>query len=155
MLAKELTGRLEGKRVAVLGLAFKAGTDDVRNSVSIDIVQALLKQKAVVRVYDPKAMENAKTMLDSEGVSYVPTALDCLKGADCCIIATPWKEFSRIAPSDFKSLMRNPTVVDGSRIYDSSEMLEGGIIYASVGISLQEDYPGEPEIRLFRDDPTS
>jgi UDPglucose 6-dehydrogenase len=131
-MAESLCGPLEGKKVAVLGLAFKANTDDIRESVSISLVKSLLSKHAEVSVYDPRAMSNAREVL-GDGVRYANSAKDCLKGSECCFIATGWKDFRRLGPKDFKSLMASPVVVDGRRIYDQGPFLRSGIRMLTIG----------------------
>lgn len=116
-LAERAAGSLQGKEVAVLGLAFKADTDDVRESRSIPLVERLLERGGNVRVYDPVAMPNAKAALASR-VVYSPSARDCLRGADVAIVMTAWRQFRRLRPSDYLGLMRSPVLVDARRIYD-------------------------------------
>jgi UDPglucose 6-dehydrogenase len=118
-LARELIGDFRGRRVSVLGLAFKPGTDDMRDAVSIKIVRKLLEEGAKVVVYDPKAMDNAKKIF-GENVKYANSVEECLKNSECAIIVTEWDEFRKLKPEDFIRLMRNPVVVDGRRIYDSN-----------------------------------
>ena len=116
-LARELIGDFRGRRVSVLGLAFKPGTDDVRDAVSIKIVRKLLEEGAKVVVYDPKAMDNAKRIFGGD-VKYANSVEECLKNSECAIIVTEWDEFRKLKPEDFIRFMRNPAVVDGRRIYD-------------------------------------
>jgi UDPglucose 6-dehydrogenase len=116
-LARELIGDFHGRRVSVLGLAFKPGTDDVRDAVSIRIVRRLVEEGAKVVVYDPKAIDNAKKIFGGD-VEYAGSVEECLKNSECAIIVTEWDEFKNIKPEDFIRLMRNPVVVDGRRIYD-------------------------------------
>jgi UDPglucose 6-dehydrogenase len=131
-LAEGIGGGLEGKRVAVLGLAFKAGTDDIRESVSIALVGALLKKRADVHIYDPVAMKNAKALLGSQ-VTYAKSAKDCIRNSDCAFIATGWDEFLRIRPADFRRLMKSPILVDGRRIYDQRKYLIGKVKIKTIG----------------------
>jgi UDPglucose 6-dehydrogenase len=116
-LARELIGDFRGRRISVLGLAFKPGTDDMRDAVSIKIVRKLLEEGAKVVVYDPKAMDNAKKIFGGD-VEYANSVEECLKDSECVIIVTEWDEFRKLKPEDFIRLMRNPAVVDGRRIYD-------------------------------------
>jgi len=119
-MAEKLVGNLQGKRVAVLGLAFKPRTDDMREAVSIKVVDKLLEKGAIVIVYDPVAMNNA-TKIFGETVEYASSAITCIRDADCCIIATEWNEFKKITPDDFIENMKRPVVIDGRRIYDPRE----------------------------------
>ena len=131
-MTRELIGQLDKKKVAVLGLAFKANTDDVRESVAIRLVERLLSDGARVAVYDPKAMENAKRVL-GDRVSYVDSARECIKDADCCVVATGWPEFARIRPLEFKQLMRNPAVMDGRRVLDARALRAAGVKCLTLG----------------------
>jgi nucleotide sugar dehydrogenase len=131
-MARELVGLLSKKKVAVLGLAFKAHTDDVRESVAIALVERLLAEGARVTVYDPKAMGNAKREL-GDRVSYAESARDCLKDAECCIVATGWPEFAKIGAREFKQLMRNPAVLDGRRAMDAVSLRAAGVKCVTVG----------------------
>lgn len=127
-----LSGGLEGKIVAVLGLAFKAETDDIRSAPSIRIIDALLLRKARVRVYDPVAMENTRKVL-RDRVTYSRSAKESLKGADVCLILTEWKEFSRLTPGVFSKLMRRPLIYDARRILESRK-LGKSVQYHAIGL---------------------
>ncbi|MCL4429367.1 MAG: UDP-glucose/GDP-mannose dehydrogenase family protein [Chloroflexi bacterium] len=117
MFCKEQLGSLEGKKIAILGLAFKPDTDDMREARVIPIINQLLKEGASVSAYDPVAMPMAKTIFDHK-ISYASSALRCIKGADACIIVTEWEEFKKLTPEDFAKNMRQPILVDGRRIYN-------------------------------------
>jgi len=124
-LAKELIGNLENRRISVLGLAFKPGTDDMRQAVSIKIIGRLLEEGANVIVYDPKAMSNARKIF-GKSIAYANNIEECLKDSECALIVTEWDEFKSIKPEDYVRLMRVPAVADGRRIYgpeDYSKML--------------------------------
>jgi len=131
-LAEQMGGSLAGKRVSVLGLAFKAGTDDIRESVSIALVRSLVGKVAGVSVYDPVAMGATRQLLGSQ-VTYAKSVKACLKDSECCFIATDWGEFKRLRPGDFGSLMKRPMVVDGRRIYDRARFLKAGVSIATIG----------------------
>ena len=118
-LTKKTLGRLNGRRIAILGLAFKSETDDIRDAPSIDLIKRFLKARCKITVYDPQAMGNARKVLS--GISYASSALECLEKADCCIVVTDWSEFIGIKPEDFLSRMRTPILIDGRRIYDPKE----------------------------------
>jgi UDPglucose 6-dehydrogenase len=132
-LARELIGGFRGRRVSVLGLAFKSGTDDVRDAVSIRIVRRLVEEGAKVVVYDPKAMDNAKKIF-GENVEYASSVEECLKDSECAIIVTEWDEFRKLKPEDFIRLMRNPAVVDGRRIYDP-EVYSRMLKFKAIGLN--------------------
>ena len=131
-MAERLCGPLEGKRVSVLGLAFKPGTDDVRESVAVELAHGLMKLGAKVSVYDHVAMENAKRSLGSD-VQYAHSSKECLRNAECAFIATGWDEFKSLRPSDFKQLMANPVVVDGRRIFDQAKFAKSGVRISTIG----------------------
>ena len=134
-LAEEVLGSLDGKRVALLGLAFKPDTDDVRHSRAFPIAEELVRRKAKVVAFDPKAMANfreaARTMkLKVEYARSLDAALD---GADAAIVQSDWKEFRRLSPKQLKALMRAPVVVDGRRTFDPEKLLKAGIVYRGIG----------------------
>ncbi|MGQ9543421.1 MAG: UDP-glucose dehydrogenase family protein [Candidatus Bathyarchaeia archaeon] len=130
--AEEALGGLKGRSVAVLGLAFKPNTDDVRGSVAIKIIGRLLEKGAEVRVYDPAAMRNGRSLL-GDTVTYAGSPLECIDGVDCCILATEWDDFKSLRPEDFKSRMRRPILIDGRRFYDAEKYL-GQLDYYTVGL---------------------
>jgi len=130
--AKELLGDLKGKRIAILGLSFKPGTDDMREAVSIRIINELLKESANIVTYDPVATSNAMKIFGDQ-IEYAQSSIRCIKNADCCIIVTEWEEFKHLEPQDFISNMRNPIVIDGRRIYDPKLFLENKIKFAAIG----------------------
>lgn len=131
-MARKLVGNLDGKRVAVLGLAFKARTDDVRESTAIRVVNSFVREGAKVAAYDPQAAENARPLL-GKTVTYAKSSRDCIKGADVCVVTTGWDEFKAIKPHEFKRLMRFPAVVDGRRIFDPSAFKAEGIPFLRIG----------------------
>ncbi|MEM0444500.1 MAG: UDP-glucose/GDP-mannose dehydrogenase family protein [Nitrososphaerota archaeon] len=128
-----MLGGLAGRMVAVLGLSFKPGTDDVRESPSIEMVRELLSRGAEVRVHDPKALNNAKQVLES-GVTYCKSVEECLMGVDAAIIATEWPEYSALNPQTARSLMRNPLIIDGRRILDHEQWASAGVKVYKIGL---------------------
>jgi len=132
-LAKMALGSLRGKRVSILGLAFKPNTDDMRNAVSIKIVEKLLSEGAKVTVYDPKAIENAKSIF-FERVEYAKSIEDCLRNSECAIIVTEWDEFKKLKPEYFMKLMRNPVIVDARRIFCPMEF-QDKVKFVAIGLS--------------------
>ena len=135
-LAKKSLGNLRGKRVAILGLAFKPNTDDMREAVSLKVIEALLTEGAEVIAYDPKAMENARALL-GDTIEYASSALEALRGAHCCILVTEWEEFKALKPEDFEKLMKEPVVIDGRRIFDPKEF-EGKVRFFAIGRGLKK-----------------
>ena len=102
---KEHLGDLKGRHIAILGLAFKPDTDDMREARAIPIINQLIKEGANVTAYDPVAMLIAKTIFKNK-IQYATSAISCLKNADCCILVTEWDEFKKLKPEDFTKNMR-------------------------------------------------
>lgn len=123
---------LKGKRLAVLGLAFKSGTDDVRESPAIQVVQALLREGCHIVAFDPAAMQRARTVL-GETVAYAADPYAAAKGADALLILTEWKEFAALDLARIKGLLNYPIVLDGRNLYSPQEMAKAGLHYYSVG----------------------
>lgn len=110
-------GGLKGKRVALLGLAFKPDTDDMREARVIPIVNSLLSEGAAVTAYDPIAAITAYAVF-KDTIAYAKSARACLKDADAAIVVTEWPEFKKLQPKDFLQLLKQPVLIDGRRIYD-------------------------------------
>ena len=131
-VAERVLGSLAGRRVAVLGLSFKPETDDMREAPSIKIIQGLLRRRAVVAAYDPRASRNAKAIFGDQ-IELTSSAKDALKEADCCILVTEWEEFKRLRPRDFLESMKNPLLIDGRRLFDKDEFGEA-LKYVGIGL---------------------
>ncbi len=123
---------LRGKRLAVLGLAFKGGTDDIRESPAISLVQTLLQEGCRVCAYDPAAQERAKEVFNG-GVEYAESPYDAARGADALLILTEWDEFASLDLPRVHSALKYPIVIDGRNLYDPDVMAENGFTYYSVG----------------------
>jgi len=123
---------LKGKKLAVLGLAFKDGTDDVRESPAIKVIDMLLEEKCQIVAFDPAAMDRARQILGDK-ISYVKDAYTAAEGADALLILTEWKEFANLDLQRIKRLLRSPIVLDGRNLFDRSEMAAAGLTYYSVG----------------------
>src|SRR4051794_9305362 len=123
---------LKGKRLAVLGLAFKGGTDDIRESPAIDLITTLLKEGCEVVAYDPAAMERAREVLPAR-VKYAESPLAAAANADALLILTDWEEFAALDLSRLHSRMRYPIVIDGRNLYDPQLMADRGFTYISMG----------------------
>jgi UDPglucose 6-dehydrogenase len=119
-LCKDLLGDLKGKQIAILGLAFKPDTDDMREARSIPLINQLLNEGANVTAYDPLAISNAKSIFGDK-IKYASSAIECLTNADCSIIVTEWDEFKQLKPEDFTKNMKQPILIDGRRIYNPKE----------------------------------
>lgn len=122
---------LKDKKIGVLGLAFKQNTDDVRSSPAIELCQRLLKEGAVLRVHDPKAMEKAKALLPS--VTYVEDMNEIAEDCDAIIVATEWDEFKKLDLERAKKTLTHPIMFDGRNLFDPVEMEKQGWVYKSVG----------------------
>ena len=139
-LVEGVLGGLMNKDVAVLGLAFKADIDDVRESPAIRIVNYLIEKNARVKVYDPLAMENAKNVLGNK-VVYASSMYECIKNCDAVIIVTDWSEFKRLTFKDLKKYARKPIIIDTKRIpIDKINELHEEVIYVTVGVTLPPNY---------------
>jgi UDPglucose 6-dehydrogenase len=123
---------VKGKKIAILGLAFKPNTDDMREARSLKIITQLLKLGAKIVAYDPLATSNAKKIL-KEKISCASSAVKCLKDADCAILVTEWEEFRRLKPEDFTENMRKPILIDGRRIYNP-EKFSKKLCYIAIGL---------------------
>jgi UDPglucose 6-dehydrogenase len=129
---KELLGSLKEKDIAILGLAFKPNTDDMREAVSLKIIFKLLEEGSNVRAYDPVAVENSKKIIGGR-IIFSKSAKECIDGADCCILVTEWDEFKGLKPEDFSKRMRRPILIDGRRFYDPNKFANK-IEYFAVGL---------------------
>lgn len=141
MLYKKACRRLitfSGLKVAVLGLTFKPGTDDLRESPSLDNIPLLLEQGADIYAYDPVGVDNFKKKypegkIKQGSIKYVNNIEEALDGANVCFIFTEWGEVKEVKPSDYKKLMRTPLVYDGRNIYKVEKMYGAGVEYYSIG----------------------
>jgi UDPglucose 6-dehydrogenase len=126
---------LRDKRIAIWGLTFKPDTDDVRNSLAIEVVNDLLNEGAIVHAYDPKGMEKAVEMKLCRGVKLARTALEAVENAEALILATEWQEFLGIDLKEVRDRMQTPIVFDGRNLFDPRTMKQLGFNYYGVGRS--------------------
>ncbi|MGA3082099.1 MAG: UDP-glucose/GDP-mannose dehydrogenase family protein [Terracidiphilus sp.] len=132
--ARAALWNLRGKRLAVLGIAFKGDTDDMRDSPAVGVIERLLEAGATVTAYDPAAMERARiAMPPSEKLRYAADLYEAATDADALLILTDWKEFAEIDLARLKRMLRFPIVIDGRNLYKPQRMLEHGFTYVSVG----------------------
>ncbi|MBA3300390.1 MAG: UDP-glucose/GDP-mannose dehydrogenase family protein [Thermoleophilaceae bacterium] len=124
-------GSLVGKEVALLGVAFKPDTNDVREATALVLAARLQGEGAHVRVYDPVAIENAREMLG--GALIAESALEALEGADAAVLVTEWAEFAELDWKEVKTRMRNPLVVDGRNFLEREALESAGFAYEGVG----------------------
>lgn len=128
---RETVWNLEGKRIGVLGLAFKPETDDMRLAPAIDVIRALQSEGAVVRAYDPVAVPVARTLLN--GIQYAKDGYEAARRADALLFLTEWNEFREMNLARLKRLMKRPLVFDGRNVYEPKVMKEAGFQYVSIG----------------------
>ena len=131
-IAEELVGKLDGKKVTLLGLAFKPGTDDMREAASIRVVNELRKRGVTDIIgYDPKALKTAEEELGNK-IIYVNSIEEALKDSECALLITEWDEFKNLKPKDFKTYMKTPNLIDGRRIYDYDQFMKS-IPFRAIG----------------------
>src|SRR5271170_6301655 len=123
---------LRGKNLGVLGLAFKGGTDDIRESPALFLVQALLQEGCKIAAYDPAAQDRAQQALPS-GIKYANSAYEAAHGADALLILTEWEEFANLDLPRLRQELKYPIVIDGRNLYDPDVMAAHGFTYYSVG----------------------
>ncbi|HHE47047.1 MAG TPA: UDP-glucose 6-dehydrogenase, partial [Bacteroidetes bacterium] len=123
---------LKDRHIALWGLAFKANTDDVRESPALDVVRFLLDAGADVTAYDPQAMDSARRIF-RDGIRYASDCYDALKKADGLVVATEWNEFRRPDFDQMLELMGSPVIFDGRNLFDPERMRERGFKYYGVG----------------------
>jgi len=122
---------IKDKTIAVLGLSFKPESDDIRNSISIELIKALKAGGAKIRAYDPKAMDKSKLAL--KGVDYVKDPYQAAKGANCVLIMTDWQEFAKLDLAKIKKFLFQPIIVDARNMFDPAKMKSLGFIYKCIG----------------------
>ena len=137
---KEALWVIKGKRIGVWGLAFKPNTDDIREAPAIRIIKLLQREGALVRAYDPKAMENAKAEL--QGVAFCRDPYEAAEGAEALILVTEWQEFKEVDLARVKALMKRPLLLDGRNLFERERMLALGFEYLGIGIGGELRHPG-------------
>ncbi|HET9888684.1 MAG TPA: nucleotide sugar dehydrogenase, partial [bacterium] len=126
-----LGGETEGKKLAVLGLSFKAGTDDIREAPSLSILPILLEKGISVRAHDPAGMENARSLMPE--LQFCESAYQACSGADALCLMTDWDEYKKLNLKKLKSLLATPTIVDLRNAFDPEAMRKEGLYYSSLG----------------------
>lgn len=141
-------GNVTGKTIAVLGLAFKPNTDDMRESPSLSILPPLIEAGATIRAFDPEGMAEAKKLLP--GLQYCDDAYGTMMGADALVLLTEWNEFRALDLARIKQLLRQPIIIDLRNIYQPQEMIEAGFVYHSIGRATVEPPTGlSPNLRAI------
>jgi UDPglucose 6-dehydrogenase len=129
---EKMLGNLEGKTIAILGLAFKAETDDIRDSPAIVIINSLLKKKAIIKTHDPQAMENAKKMFGSK-IEYMANEYEAVKQADALVLLTEWNEYRSLDLDLVKQVIKGKYILDTRNLFDPSKVEALGFVYEGVG----------------------
>jgi len=124
-------GSVKGKTIAILGLTFKPNTDDMRDSVSLDVVPDLQDEGAIIHAYDPAGMKEAKTLL--QNVHWCNGPYDAMQGADAVAILTEWNEFRALDLAQMLAALKQPILVDLRNIYQPEDMIAAGFRYVSIG----------------------
>jgi UDPglucose 6-dehydrogenase len=128
---KHHLGDLKGKTIAILGLAFKQNTDDIRKSPSIDIIKLLLKEGANIRCFDPLAMDNTRKILPD--LTYCQDEYETARGSDALVIATEWNQFRNLDLIKIKKLLKSPILLDLRNLYNPASLKSLGFIYEGIG----------------------
>ena len=128
---KHHLGDFKGKSIAILGLAFKQNTDDIRKSPAIDIIQLLVKEGGHIRCFDPLAMSNTKKILPD--LSYCQDEYETAKASDALVIATEWNQFRNLDLIKMKKLLKSPILLDLRNLYDPAALKSLGFTYEGVG----------------------
>ena len=131
-LMRKALGPFEDKTVAVLGLAFKPNTDDMREAKSVEVIQLLHQAGARVRAYDPVAMDNARALLPAS-VAFAESPYEAAQGAEAAVLITEWNEFKYLNLERLRGLLRRPVIFDGRNLYEPERMRRLGFEYHSVG----------------------
>ncbi|MCW5876447.1 MAG: UDP-glucose/GDP-mannose dehydrogenase family protein [Anaerolineales bacterium] len=143
---EQALGGLQGRRIGLLGLAFKANTDDMREAPSIDIAEALLAAGAQVRAFDPVAMPAAAELLPK--VEMAQDAYDLAEGCDAILVVTEWNEFKNLDMGRVRESMKTPVIVDGRNLYQPQVMRNMGFDYYGIGRGYNENGIIETEIEV-------
>ena len=138
-LLSSTLGEPRGKKVALLGLAFKPDTDDLREAPSLTVARTLLKAGAHVSAFDPVVKQ--VSLPGFERLDYPLSISECLAGAHCCVVLTEWEQFKRLTPDDFIQSMATPAVIDARRIFDPHEF-GNRLTFLAVGLGRDLDDGG-------------
>ncbi|MFL5467366.1 MAG: UDP-glucose dehydrogenase family protein [Gemmatimonadaceae bacterium] len=131
-LDRALDGKLGGKRIALWGLAFKAGTDDMREAPALALIAGLLDEGVSICAHDPAALDHARALLGNR-IDYAETNYEALAGADALVVVTDWNEYRHPDFERVKRTLKAPVIVDGRNLYDVEKMRELGVRYYSIG----------------------
>ena len=132
-LIEKNCGNLKGKNISILGLSFKPKTDDIRDSISIIIIEKLLKKHAKIKVHDPMAIKNTKEIF-ADKISYSQSINESLNSTECAIIMTPWKHYRKLSRKDFQK-MKNRVIIDTRRLLNNKDL---GVEFHAIGIGKEK-----------------
>ena len=124
---------VKGKTIAIWGLSFKPNTDDMRSAPAVTVINHLRGEGAIIKAYDPQAMEKAHEVLGDENITYVKSAMDATINADALVIVTDWDEFKKTDLKKVHASLHQPLIIDGRNMFNPKEMEEKGFLYHSVG----------------------
>jgi UDPglucose 6-dehydrogenase len=136
---EKVLGEIEGKTFAILGLAFKPDTDDMREAKSIEVIEQILHRKGKVRAYDPAAMENAKSIF-GEKIHYARNAYDAARGTDALVVLTEWREFKLLNLEKICHSMKQAYIFDGRNLYNFEKNRRLGFHYYGIGRSVNSHH---------------
>lgn len=128
---KKHLGDLRGKTIGLLGLAFKAGTDDIREASSIALIEGLLEEGAKIKAHDPKAEKKMRTLFSQ--VQYCDIPYDAVDKSDALVVVTEWEDFKSLNLEKLKGMLNHPLIIDGRNIYDPEKIKAAGFIYEGIG----------------------
>ena len=128
---RKMVGDLRGKNIGILGLSFKANTDDMRDAPSIDIIELLKRDGANIKAFDPQAAKNAKGII--KDIEFTENIYDAAKDAEALVVLTEWNDFKEIDFKKLKKLMKNPVIIDSRNIYNPEQLRDLGFTYLGVG----------------------
>ncbi|NLW56869.1 MAG: hypothetical protein GX050_09725 [Firmicutes bacterium] len=136
-----MIGDPAGQTIALLGLAFKANTDDLRESPALPIIEGLLAKGAKIRAHDPRALAGAQKIF-GERIAYFEDAYEAATGADALGIATEWEAYRRLDLSKLKELLARPVLIDLRNLLDPAQVREYGFVYEGIGRVVQSRIQG-------------
>jgi UDPglucose 6-dehydrogenase len=130
---RESLGQLNGVSIGIWGLAFKPNTDDIREAPALEIVETLIQAGAIVKLYDPIAMDKFKEHVDHPNIVWCSSPQQAAEGSDAVCLLTDWEEFKKVDLVQLASLLRKPVLIDGRNVFAEEQIQGSGLEYYSVG----------------------
>lgn len=130
---RKIAGKLENRVITILGIAFKPETDDIRESPAVYIIKALSEEKAIIKVYDPAAMDNLKKHFPELTIQYCDDVYSACEGSDCVVLVTEWDQFKNLDFPRLKEILNTPVFIDLRNVYNPSEIKKSGFVYEGIG----------------------